>query len=73
MIEEKVNNLKRVDEVTRILVKEEAGFILDKLDLADRVPFHQKLGLNHEKQPSPERLRETIEELGTTLSNLDKY
>lgn len=67
MIEEKVSNLKRVDEVTRILAKEEAGFILDKLDLADRVPFHQKLGLNREKQPSPERLRETIEELGTTF------
>lgn len=67
MIEEKVNDLKRVDEVTKILLKEEAGFILDKLDLEDRIPFHQKIGLNRKTKPSPERLRETIEELGTTF------
>jgi len=67
MLEEKIDDIRRLDEITRILAKQEAGFILDYLNLEKRLPFHERIGLERQKKPSPERLREAIEELGPTF------
>lgn len=65
-VKREISDLKRFDEIIRIIVSEEASFILDKLDLGHRIPFTKRLKM--EKQaPPPERLRETLEELGTTF------
>lgn len=70
MIEQKVDDLKRLDEITRVLAKQETGYILDKLNLASRLPIYKRISLEREEHPSPERLRETIEELGPTFIKL---
>jgi len=64
MIEEKLNNLRRLDEITRILAKEEAGFVLDILNLEKRLPIYKRIKIDRTRKPTPKRLRETIEELG---------
>lgn len=67
MIEEKIENIKRIEEISEILAKEETGFILDKLELENHIPFHKRIGLQRNTKPTPERLRKTIEELGPTF------
>jgi ubiquinone biosynthesis protein len=62
-----IQDLERFEEILSVLVREEAGYILDRLDLEDRLPVAKRLTAKRQTQPGPERLRKTIEELGTTF------
>lgn len=65
-VRKEISDIKRFDEIIRTIVSEETSFVLDKLNLGHHVPFTKRL--NMEKQvPPPERLRKTLEELGTTF------
>lgn len=62
-----IEDLERFKEIAEIIVEEQAGYILDKLDLEDRLPLVKRITAKRQTKPAPERLRETIEELGTTF------
>ncbi|MFB6213801.1 MAG: hypothetical protein ABEJ07_04550 [Candidatus Nanohaloarchaea archaeon] len=62
-----IQDIERFEEILSVLVREEAGYILDRLDLEDRLPVAKRLTAKRQAQPGPERLRQTIEELGTTF------
>jgi len=65
-VRREISDIKRFNEIIRILVSEETSFILDKLDLNHHIPFTKRIQMNKEVPP-PERLRNTLEELGTTF------
>ncbi|MFB6200212.1 MAG: ABC1 kinase family protein [Candidatus Nanohaloarchaea archaeon] len=60
---EEVEDFERLKEITQILLDEGFGFILKELGLGNKVPFHHRI----KPRGSPERLRETFEELGPTF------
>ena len=62
-----IEDVKRFDEITRVLAEQEMGIILDDLDLKHRLPFVKRFSTPRKKEPKPERLRETLEELGPTF------
>lgn len=64
-IENRVNNLKRLDEILRILSDQGFGWMVDQLNLKHRLPFTHRV--KKTPKPAPERLRETFEELGPTF------
>jgi ubiquinone biosynthesis protein len=65
-VRREISDIKRFDEIVQTLVSEEASYILDRLNLDHRIPFTKRI--NREKElPPPERLRKTLEELGTTF------
>ncbi len=57
-IKKEIEDLERFEEIVGILSRQGFGFFLGKLGITRK---HRK------KKPSPERLRETIEELGPTF------
>lgn len=65
MIHEKIENVKRFDRVLKVLVENEMGFLIEKTGLADQLPFTERLKIKKHDKPGPERLRETLEELGS--------
>ena len=67
IIEEEVENIRRFDEILKVLSEQGFGFILDELDLNHRLPLYSRFKPDRNKIPPPERLRETFEELGPTF------
>ena len=65
MIRDKIEDIKRFDEVLKKLVENEMGFLIEKSGLSDQLPFTERLKIKKHERPGPERLRETIEELGS--------
>lgn len=65
MIRKKIANLKRFDRVLKILVENEMGYLIERLDLSDQLPFTERLKIKKHEKPGPERMRETLEELGS--------
>ncbi|MFO7794128.1 MAG: AarF/UbiB family protein [Candidatus Nanohaloarchaea archaeon] len=65
MIRKKIGNLKRFDRVLKILLENEMGFLIEKTGLSDQLPFTERLKIKKHEKPGPERLRETLEELGS--------
>jgi ubiquinone biosynthesis protein len=65
-VRREINDIKRFDDIIQTLVSEEASYILDKLHLAHRIPFTKRINRDNDIPP-PERLRKTLEELGTTF------
>lgn len=65
MIKEKLGDIKRFDQVLRILMENEMGYLIERTGLEKRVPYTDRLKIRRHEQPGPERLRETIEELGS--------
>ncbi|MFB6193132.1 MAG: ABC1 kinase family protein [Candidatus Nanohaloarchaea archaeon] len=65
LVENEVEDAERFNEIIHVLADEGLGIILDELDLTHRLPASKKLKRN--KEPGPERLRETFEELGPTF------
>ncbi len=65
-VRREISDIKRFNEIIRTLVSEETSFILDKLNLGNHVPFTKRVKMEKEVPP-PERLRHTLEELGTTF------
>lgn len=62
-----IKKAERFEEIVGILFKQELGYILDQLDIADHLPVHKRLRAKRHDKPGPERLRETFEELGTVF------
>jgi ubiquinone biosynthesis protein len=62
-----IEDVKRFDEILRVLAEQEMGIVLDRLDLKHRLPFVKRFSTPRNKIPRPERLRETLEELGPTF------
>jgi ubiquinone biosynthesis protein len=65
-IDREVSDLKRMDEIIRTIADQEMGVVLDWLDLKHRLPFSKRFS-TRDKKPKPERLRDTLEELGPTF------
>ncbi|MFP4230063.1 MAG: ABC1 kinase family protein [Candidatus Nanohaloarchaea archaeon] len=65
MIQEKIGDVKRFDEILKILVENEMGYLIEKTGLAHHLPFTERLKIKTHERPGPERLRETLEELGS--------
>lgn len=66
-VERDIEDVKRFDEIAHTLAEQELGIILDKLDLKHRLPFVKRYTTPRDKEPKPERLRETLEVLGPTF------
>ena len=66
-LEQEVEDLERFREITKKLAEEGFGFLLDKINLWQHVPVAKRIRHSRETQPGPERLRETIEDLGPTF------
>ncbi|MFB6241700.1 MAG: ABC1 kinase family protein [Candidatus Nanosalina sp.] len=67
VVDREIEDVKRFDEIVRVLAEQEMGMVLDRLDLKHRLPFVQRFTSPREKEPKPERLRETLERLGPTF------
>ncbi|WEL23788.1 ABC1 kinase family protein [Candidatus Nanohalovita haloferacivicina] len=65
LVENKIGDVERFDEIISIMAEQGLGVLLDELDLFHRVSVTQKF--SREKVPPPERLRETFEQLGPTF------
>lgn len=65
-VRKEISDIKRFDEIIRTIVAEEASYILDLLNLGHHVPFAKRVNMEKDVPP-PERLRKTLEELGTTF------
>ena len=70
MIRNKIEDIERFDEILRIIVQQESGYLVERAGLEDRLPFLQRMKVKEHERPGPERLRETFEELGTTFIKL---
>lgn len=66
-VSRQVDDLKRLDEILRILSDEGFHLVLDRLDLTHRLPLLERLKPRRKQIPPPERVRETFEELGPTF------
>lgn len=62
---QEIKDFQRFREILTILTEEGFRFILDELNVASHVPLKKRV-TNRKRETRPERLRETIEELGTT-------
>lgn len=60
-----LEDFKRFREILTILTEEGFGFIAQKLRVLEHVPITSRVN-NQRRETNPERLRETIGELGTT-------
>lgn len=65
MIREKIADIKRFDQVLKILVENQMGFLIEKSGLSQHLPFTKRLKIKKHDKPGPERLRETLEQLGS--------
>lgn len=60
-----LQDFRRFKEVLTIITKEGFGYLLDTVNLSKHVPLTTKI-MNQKRETRPERLRETLEKLGTT-------
>lgn len=65
MIRQKIEDVKRFDQVLKILVENQMGYLIEKSGLSSHLPFTKRLQIKKHEKPGPERLRETLEELGS--------
>ncbi|MDY6774234.1 MAG: AarF/UbiB family protein, partial [Candidatus Nanohaloarchaea archaeon] len=62
-----IDDMKRFQEIAKILSEEGLGLVLSKLDLREKLPFRKKVKPSGNEIPPPERVRRTFEELGPTF------
>lgn len=67
IVEERVEDVKRLDEIVRKASEEGFNFLLDALDLDNRLPIAKRILPETDDTPPPERLRELLEELGPSF------
>lgn len=70
MFRQKVSDIKRFNEILEILLKNEAGYLIEKLGLMEHLPFHKRVKAKTHDEIGPERLRKTFEDLGPTFIKL---
>lgn len=64
-----LEDFQRFEQILKILTNEGFGFILDELEMQKHVPLATRI-MNNKRETRPERLRETLEQLGTTFIKL---
>lgn len=68
------SNLKRLNEIIRVLTKYEFGYITEKIKLKDKIPFkhhsYEYESIEELDATLPLRLRQVLQELGTTYIKL---
>jgi len=68
------SNLKRLNEIIRVLTKYEFGYITEKIKLKDKIPFkhhsYEYESIEELDATLPLRLRHVLQELGTTYIKL---
>ncbi len=73
LIKRRYKHLKRYRQVANILARHGFGYLLDKLNLTDILPYHQRIKQTsedeekHSEKTRGERLRLALTELGTTF------
>ncbi len=67
-------NLKRLNEIIRVLTKYEFGYVIEKIKLKNKIPFkhhsYEYESLEELDATIPLRLRKVLQELGTTYIKL---
>ena len=68
------NNLKRLQEILKVLSKYEFGYLIEKIKLKHNIPFishnYDYESLEELDESTPERLRLVLQELGPTFIKL---
>ncbi len=68
------SNLKRLNEIIRVLTKYQFGYITEKIKLKDKIPFkhhsYEYESIEELDATLPLRLRQVLQELGTTYIKL---
>ncbi|WP_051533968.1 2-polyprenylphenol 6-hydroxylase [Desulfitibacter alkalitolerans] len=72
LIRRRYKHLKRYRQVANILARHGFGYLLDRLNLTDILPYHQRLKQDSDEHKDAEktrgeRLRQALTELGTTF------
>lgn len=63
-VKQDIADVERLEEIVKVLAENEASHLVKKLGLSEHLPLKHK----HKKEkPTPERLREILEELGPTF------
>ncbi|MCJ7478631.1 MAG: AarF/ABC1/UbiB kinase family protein [Candidatus Nanohaloarchaeota archaeon QJJ-7] len=62
-----IEDLKRFEEIVKILSEEGFGLVINRLNLGDKLPLHKKARSKKDDIPPPERVRRTFEKLGPTF------
>lgn len=62
---QELKDFQRLEDVLTVLTKEGFGFMLDAFNIQEHVPLTTRI-MNQKRETRPERVRKTIEELGTT-------
>ena len=74
MAKEDRNNLKRLQEIIKVLSKYEFGYLIEKIKLKHKIPFvspsYDYESLEELDETTPERLRLVLQELGPTFIKL---
>ncbi len=74
MVKEDRNNLKRLQEIIKVLSKYEFGYLIEKIKLKHKIPFvspsYDYESLEELDETTPERLRLVLQELGPTFIKL---
>lgn len=63
-VKQEIADAERFEEILNILAENEASHLIRKLGLSDHLPVKHR---HRKEKPSPERLREIMEELGPTF------
>jgi ubiquinone biosynthesis protein len=67
---QKVHDLRRFRQVLRIVYEEGSAALLEEIGQLEHLPFHKRIRASRQEMPGPERVRETLERLGTTYIKL---
>jgi ubiquinone biosynthesis protein len=74
MVKEDRNNLKRLQEIIKVLSKYEFGYLVEKIKLKHKIPLlgpsYDYESLEELDETTPERLRLVLQELGPTFIKL---
>jgi ubiquinone biosynthesis protein len=74
MVKEDRNNLKRLQEIIKVLSKYEFGYLIEKIKLKHKIPLvspsYEYESLEELDETTPERLRLVLQELGPTFIKL---
>jgi ubiquinone biosynthesis protein len=74
MVKEDRNNLKRLQEIIKVLSKYEFGYLIEKIKLKHKIPLvspsYDYESLEELDETTPERLRLVLQELGPTFIKL---
>ncbi|MDY6788526.1 MAG: AarF/UbiB family protein [Candidatus Nanohaloarchaea archaeon] len=68
--EEKIEDMKRVEEIVEEFVKQGFYHVVEHFELVEKLPFARRILKSVSKEPTPVRLRKALEKLGPTFIKL---